>query len=167
MLVRSLNQRGDTISATQQWSRRVAARRQRSSSARPGRSQAGDTIVEVLMAIAIVSFVLVAAYVTANKNTLTNQDTQERGQATQLATTQLEFLRSGTVASGGCFDASGGATGGSNCKVKADGTPAAAGNQPAYTIAITGAGPTRKVQITWDSLLSGSTTDNVTLYYQP
>lgn len=130
-------------------------------------SQRGDTIVEVMIATAIVSFVLVAAYVTANKNTLINQDTQERSQALQLATSQLEFLHNGTVASGGCFNTTGTAVSGAACKVKSDGTPAGATDQPAYTMAITGTGTTRTVQITWDSLLSGHTTDNITLYYQP
>jgi len=54
-------------------------------------AQTGDTIVEVLIAIVIVSSVLVAAYASATRNTLTNQETQERSQALQLATTQLEF----------------------------------------------------------------------------
>lgn len=142
-----------------------------------GRRQAGDTIVEVMIAIAIVSFVLVAAYVTANKNTLINQDTQERGQALQLVTTQLEFLRNnhGISASNNCFDASGtpkaAIVGPTNpCLVSGDGTQDASGVQPAYTIAIAqpgGGSTTYKVQVTWASLLSGHTNDNVTMYYQP
>ena len=143
------------------------------SAARLSRRQAGDTIVEVMIAIAIVSFVLVAAYVTANKNTLINQDTQERGQALQLATTQLEFLRSRSIGTNDCFDASGTAkaaiVGPSNpCSVNGDGSQDSTGAQPAYTIAITHlVGTTYKVQVTWASLLSGHTNDNVTLYYQP
>jgi len=134
-------------------------------------SSSGDTIVEVLIAIAIVSFVLVAAYVTVNKNTLITRDTQERAQALQLATTQLEFLRSTSIGSNICFDASGTPVGTvsdrSPCTVGADGNQAVAGAQPAYAIAITSVSATNyKVTVTWASL-SSATSSNVTLYYQP
>jgi len=132
-------------------------------------SDKGDTLVEVLLAIAIVSFILVAAYVTANRNTLLNQDTQERSQALQLATSQLEFLHNTSVGSNNCFDTMGTPVGtpGNNasCIVKADGTPAGT-VQPAYTIAITSSGATYRVQVSWDSLAS-NTRSSVSLYYQP
>jgi len=133
-------------------------------------SDRGDTLVEVLLAIAIVSFILVAAYATANKNTLLNQDTQERGQALQIATSQLEFLHVTTsVTASQCFSTTGAVVNasdsGSPCVVKADGTPAN-GVQPAYTIAITPTGATYSVNVSWDSLAS-NTRSSVTLYYQP
>ncbi len=135
-------------------------------------SQAGDTIVEVLLAIAIVSFVLVAAFATTNKNTQMNQDTQERGQALQLASSQVEFLHTKDLGSGNCFDADGSVQiaaappSASPCTVKNDGTTAQPSDQLAYKIAITTVGTaTYKVSVTWDSVAS-STPSSVTLYYQ-
>lgn len=58
------------------------------------RRQAGDTIVEVLIAIAIVSLVLVGAFYVANTSTKTVQDNQEHTEAQQQLQTQVEALRS-------------------------------------------------------------------------
>lgn len=135
-------------------------------------SDAGDTLVEVMLAIAIVSFVLVAAYATANKNTLLNQDTQERSQALQLGSAQIEFLHTTSIGAFNCFSVAGqpvgtgGATAPSNapCIVKADGTPAG-GAQPAYTIMVTTSGGTSTVNVSWDSLVRAGK-DFVVLYYQ-
>lgn len=156
-----------------QHNRKQAAKRAgRSAGAGRGWGQTGDTIVEVLMAIVVVSFMLVAAYVTANKNTLTNQETQERSQATQLATTQLEFLHVSSLGSFNCFDNTGTPVGtvadNSPCVVNSDGSKNTTGIQPKYTIAITqpSAG-TYQVSVTWDSLVAGHNTSNITLYYQP
>lgn len=58
------------------------------------RDQRGDTLIEVLVAIAVVSLVLTAAYVITNKNTLAIQANQERLQAQHLVESQIESLRS-------------------------------------------------------------------------
>lgn len=58
------------------------------------RPQAGDTIVEVLIAIAVVSMVLVGAFVVSNNSTKTVQDNQEHTQAQQQLQAQVEALRS-------------------------------------------------------------------------
>lgn len=55
--------------------------------------QTGDTIVEVLIAIAIISTVLVAAWQTTTRNTAATQDTQEHTVALKLAESQLETLQ--------------------------------------------------------------------------
>jgi len=49
--------------------------------------------------------------------------------------------------------------------VKADGTPAGTA-QPAYSIAITAAGSTYTIQVSWQSLVSNASKDYVILYYQ-
>lgn len=54
----------------------------------------GDTIVEVLIAIAIVSLTLTAAYSITIKNVNAIQDNQERIQAQHLVETQIEAIRS-------------------------------------------------------------------------
>lgn len=57
------------------------------------RFQAGDTIVEVLIAIAVVSAVLVGAFVLSNHSTQAVQDSQEHAQAQQILQGQVEQLR--------------------------------------------------------------------------
>jgi type II secretory pathway pseudopilin PulG len=55
--------------------------------------QSGDTIVEVLLAIAVVSAVLGGAYVSATRSLNGNRQAQERAEATKLAEGQLERLK--------------------------------------------------------------------------
>lgn len=103
--------------------------------------QTGDTIVEVLFAIAVISSVLAGAYLTTNLNTKSAQDAQERSQALKLVESQVELLRAkGSIAANSCFDSttgnpvtdSGSSTPPNPCIVKVDGTVAGASDQPAY-----------------------------------
>ena len=57
------------------------------------RSQRGDTIIEVLFAMAIIGIVLAAAYGIASKNLQTSQFAKERTQATLLAESQIEQIQ--------------------------------------------------------------------------
>jgi type II secretory pathway pseudopilin PulG len=54
----------------------------------------GDTIVEVLIALAVLSAVLGGAYLSANRSLSSNRDSQERGEALKLAEGQIEQLKS-------------------------------------------------------------------------
>lgn len=56
--------------------------------------QRGDTIVEVLIAIAVVSSVLAITYSIMNRNISTLRDNQERSEASKLAQSQIERLKS-------------------------------------------------------------------------
>jgi type II secretory pathway pseudopilin PulG len=56
--------------------------------------QAGDTIVEVVIAVAIISTVLAGAFTVSNRSTVTVQDSEEHAQALQLLQGQVELLRS-------------------------------------------------------------------------
>lgn len=58
------------------------------------RNQKGDTIVEVLLAIAIVSAVLGGAYASASKSLQGTRQAQERGEALKLVEGQIERLKS-------------------------------------------------------------------------
>ncbi|MFA5004233.1 MAG: prepilin-type N-terminal cleavage/methylation domain-containing protein [Candidatus Saccharimonadales bacterium] len=138
------------------------------------RKQAGDTIVEVLIAIAIVSLVLAGAYAATNRNLLTTQDTLEHSQALQLVQAQLEFLRKNNIATGAnnCFTTGGvpavdnGVPGNDPCIVTADGIMAAANVQPSFTLHITGNMSTvYVVSAVWPGLNGAN--DNVTMYYRP
>lgn len=57
-------------------------------------SQRGDTIVEVLISIAVIGAVLGGAYVVVNNSTKNSQAAQERSAAVKVAESQLELLRS-------------------------------------------------------------------------
>jgi prepilin-type N-terminal cleavage/methylation domain-containing protein len=56
-------------------------------------NQRGDTIVEVLVCIAIISLVLAGAFVTTRDSQLGVQDSQEHGEALKLIESQIEQLR--------------------------------------------------------------------------
>ena len=73
------------------------------------RMEGGDTIVEVIVAIAIVSQVLAAAYVLSNHNVLTIQDSQEHSQAMQDIQSEIEMLKNAdgagiTTSTSNCYD---------------------------------------------------------------
>lgn len=55
--------------------------------------QAGDTIIEVMFALVIISSVIGGAYVSANRSTNANRQAQERGEALKLVEQQLERLK--------------------------------------------------------------------------
>lgn len=55
--------------------------------------QSGDTIVEVLIAIAITSVVLTGAFSSARQSSLGNRKSQERVESLKVAEEQLERLR--------------------------------------------------------------------------
>lgn len=56
-------------------------------------SQRGDTIIEVLFAMAIIGLVLASAYSIASKNLQTSQFSKERTQATKIAESQVEQIK--------------------------------------------------------------------------
>ncbi|MDB5181697.1 MAG: hypothetical protein JWP13_460 [Candidatus Saccharibacteria bacterium] len=53
----------------------------------------GDTIVEVMIAIAVVSSVLAGAFTVTQKSTLAVRDGQERGEMLQILQGQVELVR--------------------------------------------------------------------------
>lgn len=68
---------------------------------------AGDTIVEVLLAIAVVSAVLGGAFVSADRSLNTSRQSQERGEALKLVEGQMEQLKAMSLQSpGNIFGAS-------------------------------------------------------------
>ena len=135
--------------------------------------QAGDTIVEVIIAITVISTVLAGAFVTSNKSFKSMQDAQERGQAVKLVQSQLEWLRVNTATlptTDFCFTVAGVAVQAipANCRLSGDGSVAPAGKEPAYTIKITKDAvtrPTYTVLATW-APVTGSTQSNVTMSYR-
>lgn len=56
-------------------------------------NQSGDTIVEVLLAIVVVSTILVGSFVSAQRSLRATRQSQERGEALKVAEAQIEQLR--------------------------------------------------------------------------
>lgn len=63
--------------------------------------QAGDTIVEVLIAIVVVSTVLTGAFLVTTQSTRAVRDSEEHAQALQYLQGQVELLRAAAGHSGG------------------------------------------------------------------
>jgi prepilin-type N-terminal cleavage/methylation domain-containing protein len=143
--------------------------------------QQGDTLVEVLIAILVVSVVLVAGYTASTRNVNILQDTQEHSEALQLARTQLEFLHNSSTMPtlNQCFQLNGTPTS-TACSVNSSGSPA--GNtQTAFHISFCPPGSTGStcpigsphpnayaVTIEWTGLGANQADNNsVSLFYQP
>jgi type II secretory pathway pseudopilin PulG len=62
---------------------------------------AGDTIVEVLIVMAVVTVVLTGAFTVASRSVQAIRDSEERAQAVQYLQGQVELLRSAASRSGG------------------------------------------------------------------
>lgn len=139
--------------------------------------QRGDTIVEVLIAIGIVSLVLTAAYNMSNRNSRTMQDVREQTRAQKLVEAQIESLRidnNPTSMASKCYVKVKNDDGsietkavnvGTACTVDADGYQVADSyNGAKYSLSITLSGDMLyTVQAQWDKL-DGSHA-NVTIYY--
>lgn len=63
-------------------------------------TEAGVSIVEVLIALAVLGLVVAGAYGVANRSTQSTQQSAERSKATKIAEQQLESLRSIIAANG-------------------------------------------------------------------
>lgn len=69
----------------------------------------GDTIVEVLIAITVVSLTLTSAYALTRRNTVAGQQTQEQSTALKLVERQTELLLAASTSPTvlGCFNETG------------------------------------------------------------
>lgn len=129
------------------------------------RTQHGDTIVEVLISIAIASLILAGAYAITSRNLRTTQDTQEHNQAMQIVQQQIEGLRAlsttttlaTAVPASDCVIPNGAPSlaSGAACTFGADG--GGCGSSACYTVKITEPSTgIYEVKVTWDNL-NGST----------
>ena len=133
----------------------------------------GDTIIEVLIAIAIVSLILAGAYQLSRRSLNTVRDSQEHSQARQIAQAQLENLnnKGGIISPDRCFDPSGNAqTGTSNtCSFDSKNNNNCDPAIEAYCYVVSIEQPipldtTYKVTISWDRIGGGK--DNVSMFYR-
>lgn len=147
----------------------------------PSRNQAGDTIVEVIIAVAVVSLLLTGAFIVTNRNMQAVRDSEEHAEALQLLQGQVELLRSAAANSGGlpsglstpfCLTSSAfyqPAANNTHCTLDPSGNGVLGGR---YQVAISsptstpnvGTTTTFNLTTTWDAL--GGGTDKVFLSYK-
>lgn len=124
------------------------------------REARGDTIVEVMIAIGVISLVLTAAYALTNRNTLRSQAVQEHSYGVKLVESEVELLRANGPLGGSdtCYGTDGSPTSGTSCNIVNGGAT--------YATSITATGQPNEYKVTakWDSVLGGK--DEVTMYYR-
>lgn len=135
-------------------------------------NQGGDTIVEVLMAIAIVSLVLGGAYVTTNKSLRATRDAQEHTNALKLIEGQVEQIKSvaasdpdALFATTGSFCINAGAItpASSNvCRLNSSGNPTT--TPPIYNLSIVRSGNLFTASVAWDSVMGTGTAREQMVY---
>lgn len=120
-------------------------------------NQRGDTIVEVLIAAAIISLVLVAAYGLTSRNTRAIMDNQEQSFGMKLAEEQLEFLGMATAApTGQCYVSPATEGSGAVCDITNGGAT--------YRRTITTSGGVHRVTVSWDSVMGYN--KSIDMYYK-
>jgi type II secretory pathway pseudopilin PulG len=143
------------------------------------KQQRGDTIVEVLVSITVVSLILGSAFVTTNKSLQATRTSQERSNALKLAESQVEQLK-GAVANPAtaptvfgaagafCMYTTAGAisvltTPNANCTVGTGGAPTTV--EPKFNLSITRSGNDFTIKNTWNNL-NGKSVDQITIKYR-
>ena len=135
-------------------------------------NQVGDTMVEVLISMALVSMILGGAYVTSNKSLVSIRDAQEHVDALKLASAEVELIKSVTPptspSSPFCYTLDGTIQlNPSNCSLTNAGVVNMTGIQPSYNIGITvDATGTYKVKVIWDTVTGVINGGNVEMYYR-
>ncbi len=143
------------------------------------RRERGDTIVEVLISIAVVSLILGGAYVTTNRSLQNTRASEERGNALKLVESQIEQLKGmiaqnssavfgGTAPASFCMSGTtvplpSSAT--AACMVDSSGSPVGAAVQPQYRLSITRSVNTFTVTNQWTNV-GGRGNDQVTMTYR-
>jgi type II secretory pathway pseudopilin PulG len=126
------------------------------------RTERGDTIVEVLISIAIVSLILGGAFVATNRSLVSTRDAQERSDGLKLVESQLEQLKNiaatdpdeifGSAPAAYCISSSAAIVSTDNlCKVNAAGVYVA-GATPRYNLSISRVGNIFTISNTWDGV---------------
>lgn len=137
----------------------------------------GDTIVEVLIAIAVISLILGGAFVMTNRSLQGTRDAQERVNATKLVEGQVEQIKNLATTNGpalfgastpGTYCISAGAVTVSTdgaCTVDMNGTQAPAGLEPRYQLTIVRSGNTFTARAAWTNV-RGDKQNNVEMKYR-
>lgn len=138
-------------------------------------TERGDTVVEVLISIAVVSLVLGGAFVTSNRSLQGTRDAEERSNALKMAETQVEQIKyisaaNPTAIFGSSVPASYCLVGSvaidssnAQCLVDSGGAPTT--TQPAYRLTVTRSGNTFTIISSWTKVGSNQQ-NNVQLKYR-
>jgi hypothetical protein len=133
--------------------------------------EGGDTIVEVMIVLAVLGLAMSISYATANKSLLATRAAQESASANVLLQTQVEYLRSivgsGTPmpALGASFCIDTAANAGAGGVVPNSTLPAC--NPGIYKIIITvGSNSTYTAKATWEDVSGQLPDDSATLIYR-
>jgi prepilin-type N-terminal cleavage/methylation domain-containing protein len=140
--------------------------------------QRGDTLVEVLVCIAILSLILGGAFILTNRSLQSTRSAQERVNAVKLVEAQLERIKnlandpatsdqifgSGVPASY-CLDQSGAVVDASNaaCHMGPDGTATA--TEPIFNLSVSRSGNTFTVNNVWNSV-TGRSQETIQMKYR-
>jgi type II secretory pathway pseudopilin PulG len=143
--------------------------------------QRGDTIVEVLISLTVVSLILSGAYVTTNRSLLATRSAQERSNALKLTEAQVEELK-GVIATNPGAVFGGGVpspfciynnivagtlnvvpSSSANCTVNASGIATTV--EPSFRLSITRSGNDFTIRTTWTNV-RGSQTDQLQMKYR-
>lgn len=142
------------------------------------KKQAGDTIIEVLIALSVLTFALSMGYATANRSSKAIQANKERYQAQLIANAQAENIRAyiGTVrltlnSGTNCMNNNIVNSSPENCMANSNGVISSDPDSRLYTVSVScvsvgscvGNYSNYKISVTWPSLSGGQ--DNVELYY--
>lgn len=145
------------------------------------RSISGDTIVEVMLAIAVTSAVLAGAFVAVNRSLKAARSAQERGEAIKVAEAQIERLKylsvegdnAATLLSNGPYcinsalevitvtDVSNGEADPVGCK-----------SSGRYVASITRSGTVHEIRVLWENVTGSNTVasypgfDEIKMYYR-
>jgi prepilin-type N-terminal cleavage/methylation domain-containing protein len=139
-------------------------------------TQRGDTLVEVLIAIAVISSVLAGAYVVTNKSLTSSRDAQERGNALKLSEGQLERVKTVvttnpdaifglTAPNPFCINSANTPVAISNSACQVNALGVATSGQPQYRLSIQRSGNVFTLTTIWDNV-RGTGTSKVELSYK-
>ena len=141
-------------------------------------SEQGDTIVEVLIAIVVITMILGGAFVMTNRSLQGTRDAQERVNATKLVEGQIEQIKNLAATNGSalfgasapgtyCITGTGGVVASTDaaCTVGASGATAPAGLEPRFQLTIVRSINTFTVRAAWTNV-RGDKQNNVEMKYR-
>jgi prepilin-type N-terminal cleavage/methylation domain-containing protein len=132
------------------------------------RSERGDTLVEVLIAIGVISLILGGAFVMTNRSLQGTRNAQERVNGVKLVEAQIEQIKglaatdsdeifgTSTPASF-CISNAGAVVPSTNAACRVDISGAATSAEPIYNLAVTRSANTFTIRNTWNRVSGGQT----------
>ena len=135
----------------------------------------GDTIVEVLISIAVISTVMAGAFITTNHSLQGTRQAQERVNGLKLVESQIELIKAVASTNSNALYGAGAPTNycitpasvvvtSTNAACAVDTTGAPTGTQPVFHLSISRTGNTFTITNNWTNIRGGS--DRVIMKYR-